>query len=470
MELLEGETLAQRLKREKRLLASDTARVITHVGRAVGRAHEENIVHRDLKPENVFLVHNDDDEIAKVLDFGVAKMDRASLGSEGTRTRTGSILGTPYYMSPEQAQGNKTVDYRSDLWSLAVIAFECLTGKRPFFSDGLGDLVLQICIRDIPVPSAVASVPLGFDQWFKKGTARDPELRFQSARELIDSLREALGVEGRETVAGPDVFVSTAANVSSVPPRAESATELATARVSALERTTLDGGEDAADAMPATEPEPVAAVSAELAPPESAETGEASFPPPRSDEDERAPAHTIQQFGTTQHSSPPPSRKGGGVLWGVAAAALVIGGGIGFVMVSGGYASSNPTGSERELPLPNVERTDSVKSGAQPAPEGSAPTPAESAAGDAVATDSVAADAGEDATAADSDAGSDAGRATETEGEEEGARDAGTDAWVKPEWARPDDEVTLDPLLEDPPRKDPLRKDPVPKEKVNPYE
>ena len=198
MELLDGENLAQRIRRLGRLASADTARIVTHIGRAVGRAHEAGIVHRDLKPENVFLIRNEDEEIAKVLDFGVAKVATAALGEDGTRTRTGSILGTPYYMSPEQAQGNKTVDTRSDLWSLAVIAFECLTGKRPFYSDGLGDLVLQICIRDIPVPSEVASVPFGFDAWFAKACAREPDARFQSARELTDALREVLGGETRE--------------------------------------------------------------------------------------------------------------------------------------------------------------------------------------------------------------------------------------------------------------------------------
>ena len=217
MELLEGENLAQRLKRVGRLSAADTVRIATHVGRAIGRAHEAGIVHRDLKPENVFLVHNEDEEIAKVLDFGVAKID--GLGTEGARTRTGSILGTPYYMSPEQAQGNKAVDHRSDLWSLGVIAFECLTGKRPFWSDGLGDLVLQICVRDIPVPSQVASVPLGFDEWFARAVHREPDQRFQSAREMTDALRDVLGVEFRETqVPAPEIVVATVAASESLPP------------------------------------------------------------------------------------------------------------------------------------------------------------------------------------------------------------------------------------------------------------
>jgi serine/threonine-protein kinase len=206
MELLEGENLAQRLRRVRRLTPAETARFVTQTSRAVQRAHDAGIIHRDLKPENVFLVRNEDEEIAKVLDFGVAKVDRGHLGTEGTRTRTGSILGTPYYMSPEQAQGNKTVDHRSDLWALGVIAFECITGKRPFYSDGLGDLVLQICIRDMPIPSEHASVPLGFDAWFAKAVARDPEQRFQSARELSDALREVLGVESRELA--PEVVFS----------------------------------------------------------------------------------------------------------------------------------------------------------------------------------------------------------------------------------------------------------------------
>jgi serine/threonine-protein kinase len=209
MELLEGETLAQRIKRKRRLSNEETVRILAHVARAMSKAHDAGIVHRDLKPENIFLVHNDEEEIAKVLDFGVAKVSSTELGAESTRTRTGSILGTPYYMSPEQAQGNKTVDHRSDLWALGVIAFEALTGTRPFYSDGLGDLVLAICVRDITVPSAIAPVPIGFDAWFARAVARDIELRFQTAREMIDALREALGIE-RDRTSDPDIVVSSA--------------------------------------------------------------------------------------------------------------------------------------------------------------------------------------------------------------------------------------------------------------------
>jgi serine/threonine protein kinase len=196
MEMLEGEALSDRIKRQGRLSPKETFRVISHVARAISKAHEADIIHRDLKPDNIFLVHNEGDEIAKVLDFGVAKVDATALDGSG-HTRTGSLLGTPYYMSPEQAQGNKDIDSRSDLWALGVIAFECLTGIRPFSSDGLGDLVLQICIRDIPVPSEYGKLPEGFDAWFSKACEREPKDRFQSARELAEALKPALDI-GRD--------------------------------------------------------------------------------------------------------------------------------------------------------------------------------------------------------------------------------------------------------------------------------
>jgi serine/threonine-protein kinase len=194
MELLEGETLRHRLKRTHRLAPRDTARIISHLARAVGRAHELGIVHRDLKPENVFLVQNQDEELAKVLDFGVAKLKNPDALGSATQTRAGTLLGTPHYMSPEQVKGDRVVDHRSDLWALGVMAFECLTGKRPFASTGWGDLVLQICTQPLPVPSELAALPPKFDAWFTQALARDPAERFQSARELADALRQALGI------------------------------------------------------------------------------------------------------------------------------------------------------------------------------------------------------------------------------------------------------------------------------------
>jgi serine/threonine-protein kinase len=201
MELLEGQDLAQRLKREGPLSPDELVKIFTQVCRAVGRAHAAGIIHRDLKPANVFLMdHEDADETAKVLDFGVAKVEGAKLSSAGAQTRTGSLIGTPHYMSPEQLQGNKTIDHRSDLWSLGVIAFEALTGRPPFESEGLGDLVLQICVQPLPVPSEWARVPRGFDTWMERALTRDPDKRFQSAKEMASTLSDALGGDGAELI------------------------------------------------------------------------------------------------------------------------------------------------------------------------------------------------------------------------------------------------------------------------------
>lgn len=195
MELLKGENLRDRLNRQVRLTPAETLRVLSHCCRAIDKAHQMGIVHRDLKPENIFIVAHEE-EVVKVLDFGIAKVSSAELDSS-SRTRTGLLLGTPNYMSPEQAQCNASVDERSDLWSLAVIAYECLVGSLPFHADALGALVMQICVDPLPVPSEQTEVPAGFDDWFLKAVARQPSERFQDVRAFIASLALVLGGDAR---------------------------------------------------------------------------------------------------------------------------------------------------------------------------------------------------------------------------------------------------------------------------------
>jgi serine/threonine-protein kinase len=191
MEYLDGEDLGTRLERRGVLDAASTYRVVAHVARALARAHAFGIVHRDLKPENIFLVPGDDGEIAKVLDFGIAKHDAYSLRDKATKT--GSFLGTPYYVSPEQARGKQT-DHRSDLWSLGVIVFQCMTGRPPFESEALGELMGLILYEDLPKPSAVRpDLSPAFDLWWEHAAKRDRDERFQSAKDLADTLAEALG-------------------------------------------------------------------------------------------------------------------------------------------------------------------------------------------------------------------------------------------------------------------------------------
>jgi serine/threonine-protein kinase len=160
MELLEGETLGARLSRDATLPLAELARIMLSVCSAVGTAHHVGIVHRDLKPENIFLVADAGDSSAvhvKVLDFGVAKLtavegDAArSAGISGTET--GMILGTPYYMSPEQMFAEKSVDHRADIWSLGVILYEALAGVRPTAADNVGQ-IFKIVATDAIVPLA----------------------------------------------------------------------------------------------------------------------------------------------------------------------------------------------------------------------------------------------------------------------------------------------------------------------------
>jgi serine/threonine protein kinase len=431
MELLEGENLAQRIKRQKRLTPKETARVLSHIGRAIGRAHEAGIVHRDLKPENVFLVKNEDEEIAKVLDFGVAKVERHAL-SEGTRTRTGSILGTPFYMSPEQAQGNRTVDSRSDLWSMGVIAYECLTGKRPFYSDGLGDLVLAICVREIPLPSAIASVPIGFDAWWNRAVARDPEKRFQTAKELTDALRDALGLESRDVAresprAAPEIEVTSAPDTSRDTPPTDP----------------VPGMHAASGVVPS------AAVTVRAD--ERAEPNAATMVAPLPVD---LPALTERQFGTTQKSSAaarPPSSDGTGLVIGVAAAALFVGLLAGVMLLR---AHRNQDDQHRALPAPlptasarvAVEPRIKPKAAAQPSASaaGSAEKPLlEFLPGDAPSASS-APPAPPVAPVEPRGASKSEAPASPAASAPSAAPALGTTlpdgGWVKPDWAKPDGE------------------------------
>ncbi|MCC6554290.1 MAG: serine/threonine protein kinase [Polyangiaceae bacterium] len=183
MELLAGETLKQRLDRVGRLPPIAAAAILDQAARALEQAHAAGIVHRDLKPANIFLAREDSEEVVKILDFGVAKETGAE--PENEATATGQMVGSPYYMSPEQARGARDLDGRSDLWSMAVILFRALTGQKAFPGGSLGAVMAQILSEPIPVPSHVApDLPPAIDRFFERALARDPGARFQSAAEM----------------------------------------------------------------------------------------------------------------------------------------------------------------------------------------------------------------------------------------------------------------------------------------------
>ncbi|MCC6213879.1 MAG: serine/threonine protein kinase [Polyangiaceae bacterium] len=204
MEFLAGEPLDRRLERVGRLSLQDTAGIVQQVCRALTKAHAAGIIHRDLKPENVFLVWDEEDhaDIAKVVDFGIAKFTDPVAASSSGATRTGSVVGTPYYMSPEQARGLRSIDVRSDLWSVGVIAYRCVVGGLPFEGEAVGDLLVKICTAPLPVPSQVApGVPAAFDAWFVRALERDPARRYASAIELAEALAASAGLAVRSLAA-----------------------------------------------------------------------------------------------------------------------------------------------------------------------------------------------------------------------------------------------------------------------------
>jgi serine/threonine protein kinase len=192
MELLEGEDLGERITRTGPMMPGEVAGVVMQVARALTRAHEKKIIHRDIKPENIFLCDTgEEDAFVKVLDFGIAKVNVADkLGA----TATGAMIGSPFWMSPEQILGSKSIDHRTDLWSLGVVAFYALTGGRPFDAETIGGLSVEICHGTIPLPSQRnPQLPPELDAWFQIACARDVSQRFQTARAMADALVAAVG-------------------------------------------------------------------------------------------------------------------------------------------------------------------------------------------------------------------------------------------------------------------------------------
>jgi serine/threonine-protein kinase len=210
MELLQGMSLEEFLSSHESMRPEQAAPIVYGILQALSVAHARGIVHRDLKPANLFLVPDGRGQHSvKVLDFGIAKvMDLA--GGMGTKTRTGAVLGTPGYMSPEQVKNAKAVDTRSDLWAAGVVFYEMLSCQHPWGqTDQLARMVAVL--RDAATPiSRVAPQLAAWDPFFARALDRDPERRFQSAEEMAQKVRElAQGTparfvpDGVQTVALP---------------------------------------------------------------------------------------------------------------------------------------------------------------------------------------------------------------------------------------------------------------------------
>ncbi|HUQ04273.1 MAG TPA: serine/threonine-protein kinase [Kofleriaceae bacterium] len=187
MELLDGEPLSRRLATQGKLEERHALVITRGVASALAAAHSKQIVHRDLKPDNVFLVPDPDmpgGERAKILDFGIAKVSEAQRGT-GSKTRTGAVMGTPTYMSPEQCRGAGEVDHRSDLYAIGCILYEMVAGRPPFTAEGVGELIAaHMLIAPEPPTRFNPNLSAGTEGLILNLLAKNPAERVQTAGEL----------------------------------------------------------------------------------------------------------------------------------------------------------------------------------------------------------------------------------------------------------------------------------------------
>jgi eukaryotic-like serine/threonine-protein kinase len=191
MELLDGRDLRDHLQLRDVLPLPEIVDIVAQSCRGLAKAHAAGIVHRDIKPDNLFLLEPDGERFVKILDFGVAKQQVAD--DVLRMTATGTMVGTPYFMSPEQAIGLKDIDFETDLWSLAVVTYQCVAGSLPFGGDTVGALFVAIDRAEFAPPSILSpGLPPEVDAFFQKALARKPSDRFPSARAFADAFERAV--------------------------------------------------------------------------------------------------------------------------------------------------------------------------------------------------------------------------------------------------------------------------------------
>ncbi len=206
MELLEGESLAERFARLGKLSWEEVARLTQQSASALHASHETGIIHRDLKPANVFIVSDPDmpgGERIKILDFGIAKLMEDNDPIDGHGTKTGMVIGSPMYMSPEQCIDSKAVDHRTDIYSLGAIAYRLIAGEFPYEADTLGRLILkQQKERPAPLRSLHPDVPRAVANVIHRALETDREARYADMCLFRDALRAAASGEVEEEPSG----------------------------------------------------------------------------------------------------------------------------------------------------------------------------------------------------------------------------------------------------------------------------
>jgi serine/threonine protein kinase len=195
MEYLQGDALVDRIRRGPRFSIDSALRIAAQIADALQASHDHGVIHRDLKPDNIILVtHGDDHDFVKVLDFGLAKLIHPADTTPTHSTQIGLVIGTPYYMAPEQCDGKADIDHRADIYALGVILFEMLTGKLPFGGEGYGEIMLkQMHMAPPAARSIVPDLPPALDAILSRALAKDPGERFQSMAELRAAVLDPAG-------------------------------------------------------------------------------------------------------------------------------------------------------------------------------------------------------------------------------------------------------------------------------------
>ena len=259
MELLEGKSLSARLDETPRLTFDETLHILQQCCSGLAASHAKGIIHRDLKPDNLFLVRRGrDDNFVKILDFGIAKL--TATASTNAKTRTGTLIGTPAYMSPEQCSGRGNIDARSDIYALGIVMYEMLTGTVPFKGEGFGDIVVAHITETAKKPSELRpDVPPELDAIVMKAIEKEVGARFQSMEELGVALSDPTAfAKSPEAVAYLGAVA--AAPTTSVPviadspsgPASKSNSDAATVIAAKKKNTTLSGA--AAESSAVREP------------------------------------------------------------------------------------------------------------------------------------------------------------------------------------------------------------------------
>lgn len=203
MEFMDGDSLSKRIQNKGRIVPTELYPIAHQLLAALNAAHTAGIIHRDLKPDNVYLLkaRSGVADFVKLLDFGISKFNQLSGDSGFSMTRTGAVMGTPYYMAPEQAKGAKDMDHRVDLYATGVILYEAVTGQVPFNADTFNELLFKIVLEEPrPIHQLVPEIDPNFAAIINKAMARDPATRFQSAKEFQETLEQWANGAGAQLV------------------------------------------------------------------------------------------------------------------------------------------------------------------------------------------------------------------------------------------------------------------------------